>query len=325
MDIDSELFALDRGLAAFAARHPETDDWMTQANRDSARGLRDMVHEAWMPRRRGVIARFHDGAVAGHTGPAYQILRAAYEFNDAVVAVANLMLDRPYSTITDSVRKRFGLLMRPLLAGSVEIDLVCPLPGIDEAMQLPGESPGQAVMPELERLESHTGEALNRVLSVLRQSANGPSTVSEHTDQIGADGWRKLARLAGRCVDADFTIDFSSRTEPAERFSFAPPHATQLKTFIKERSLTATEVTYYGLWQTASSVRTWFDLQTPTGQRISGTLPTNLVDASMKALDQQVRAIVREEADPDKDQVTKRTLVSLELTGPGRHRGLPPR
>ncbi|MFR9751347.1 hypothetical protein ACL02S_09955 [Nocardia sp. 004] len=315
MDIDPELFARDRELAAYASQRPMSDDWMTQANRASARSLRNLVHEAWMPSRRGVIARFHDGDVAGHTAPAYQILRAAYEFNDAVVAVANRMLDNPHTVITDAVRKRLGLLIRPLMTGSVQIDLVCPIPGIDESMELPQEAPGQTVIPDLQDLSSRSDQALQHVLEVLRQitHASTQSEIAKHTLSIGPDGWLKLARLAGRCIDGDFTIDFSSRIEPSDRFSFAPSHALALKAFIKERSLTTTEVPYTGIWQTASSVRSWFDLQTDSNKRISGSVPTELTEVSIQLLNQRVRALIREETDQEQEGHTvKRTVVSLE-------------
>lgn len=315
MDIDAQLFSMDRQLAAYASSKPSTSDWMAQANRQSARALRELVHEAWVPNRRGVVARFHDGAVSGHMAPAFQILRAAYEFNDAVVAVSNRMLDRPNAIINDSVREKFGLLMRPVMAGSIEIDLVCPLPGIDESMELPAESPGQEVLSDLVSLSSPTEKALQRVLDALRRSTEprNRAELSDHPDDIGSDGWRKLARLANRCIDADFTIDFWPRTEPTNRFSFAPPHAAVLKTFIKERSLTTTEVVYTGAWLTASSIRTVFDLLTDTNRRISGQVPQELLDVSAGLLNQRVRAVIREEADSEsEDQISHRTLVSLE-------------
>ncbi|WP_016691789.1 hypothetical protein [Rhodococcus rhodochrous] len=315
MGIESELFAIDRDLASFSATRPKVDDWMTQANLSSARQLRNLVHEAWMPHRRGVVARFHEGAVAGHTAPAYQVLRTAYEFNDAVVAVSNRMLEKPYAVINDAVRKKLGLLMRPVMAGSVELDLVCPIPGVDEDMTLPEQVTGQSLLPDLENLQSQNSIALQRVLDVLRLTANGTTrdALADRADDVGPDGWRKLARLAGRCVDADFTIDFWSRTEPNEWFAFAPSHAAALKTFIKERSLTATNVEYEGIWQTASSVRTWFDLMTNTGHRISGNVPQDLLVDSMSLLDKKVIAVVREETDSENEnQVIKRTLVSLE-------------
>ncbi|PBC35376.1 hypothetical protein CJ179_48125 [Rhodococcus sp. ACS1] len=317
MAADHELFEIQQGLVALGRATLASDDWMQKSNLESARSLRALVHEAWMPYRTGVLARFHDGAVSGHTAPAYQVLRTAYEFNDAVIAVSNKMLDQPYREINDAVRKRLGLLMRPVLAGSVQVDLVCPIPGIDEDAELPNESTGQGMMPELTDLESKGAVALHRVLEVLRASTSmsDRSQLSAYSDIIGSDGWRKVARLANRCVEADFTIDFSSRTDPNDWFSFAPAHAAALKTFIKERSLTKVEVEYTGLWQTASSVRSWFDLETDLKQRISGTVPRDLVPASMQLLDQRVRAIIAETTNPDDDQEApkvKRTLVRLE-------------
>ncbi|WJJ11495.1 hypothetical protein P9990_23540 [Prescottella equi] len=309
------LFELNQGLSSIVRREVPSDDWMTRANIQSARSLRDLVHESWMPFRKGILARFHDGAVSGHTAPAYQVLRTASELNDAVVAVSNAMLEKPFATINDSVRKKLGLLMRPVLAGSVEIDLVCPIPGLDEDVALPNEIDGQTVMPELVQLNSVGVQALDRVLSVLR-TATTPSdrdSLGGHSELIGVDGWQKVARLANRCVEADFTIDFTSRTDPSDWFSFAPSHAAALKSFIKDRSLTSVEVEYTGLWQTASSVRTWFDLETATKQRVSGTVPKDLLAESMQFLDQRVRIVVREDLDTEQEGPTvRRKLVRIE-------------
>lgn len=315
MSTDHELFEMEQGLASLTRASLASDDWMQKANIESARSLRTLVHEGWMPFRSGVVARFHEGDISGHTAPAYQVLRTAYEFNDAVIAVSNRMLQQPYREINDAVRKRLGMLMRPVLAGSIQVDLVCPLPGIDEDAELPEESPGQGVMPTLANLESNGTVALRRVLDVLRASTSvrDRAELAGYSDIMGSDGWRKVARLANRCVDADFTIDFSSRTEPSDWFSFAPSHAAALKTFIKEQSLTSVDVEYTGLWQTASSVRTWFDLETPMKQRISGTVPKDLIPVSMKLLNQPVRAVVAESTNPDQDvSKIKRTLVRLE-------------
>ncbi|WP_216911296.1 hypothetical protein [Nocardia noduli] len=315
MDIDPALVARDRELAALASRRYENDDWMAEATRRSANSLRDLVHEAWMPARPGVIARFHDGEVSGHTAPAYQVLRAAYEFNDAVVAVANGRLTKPAATINDAVRKRLGLLIRPVLAGSIQIDLVAPLPGMDETLTIPGTDQSQELLPNFLEVQSPSNAALNTVLGVLRQIsvATSEESMSTQRDEVGSDGWRKLARLTRRCIDAGFTIDFASRVDPQDRFSFTPLNAHSLSSLIRERSLTAVEVNYVGLWQTASAVRSWFDLQTDDLQRVSGTVPQNLIEDSMGLLGQRVRAIVQEDVDPDKERlVLKRTLVSLQ-------------
>jgi hypothetical protein len=169
-------------------------------------------------------------------------------------------------------------------------------------------------MPGFQHLWSRSDEALQRVLAVLRRSTDPQQRqdVSSNADPIGPDGWRKLARLAGRCVEAGFVVDFWPRTEPREVFSFAPAHAAALKTFIRERSLTSTEVAYTGMWLTASSVRTIFDLQTDSNQRVSGQVPGELLAQSMCLLNQRVHAVIREDSDPETgDQIISRTLVSL--------------
>lgn len=309
---DHDLFAMEEQLAAIA-RADRGNDWMAAANADSAAALHDLVRESRLRDRNGVIARFHDGEVVGHTAPAFQILRAAYEFNDAVVAAANDSLQNPFPAVNDAAREKLGLLLRPVLVGSIQIDLVCPDPSTREDGDRPGESGGQAMWSEMEGLASSTDAALALVLTILRD-ATALSDREEFTEKSGALSpvvWGKLAKLSLRCVDGDFTIDFRSRTS-SQWFSFSPAHASALRTFINLRELSTSHVTYRGRWRTASSVRSVFDLDLDDGTRITGTVPRDLRTKSVELIEHRVTVVIAETSADDDETRIKRVLVSIE-------------
>lgn len=309
---DHDLFAMEERLAVIA-RAERADDWMTSANADSAAALHDLVRESRLRDRNGVVARFHDGGVVGHTAPAHQILRAAYEFNDAVVAAANDSLSNPFPAVNDAARERLGMLLRPVLAGSIQIDLVCPDPTTREDGERPGESGGQAMWGEMEGLASSTDTALALVLTALRDSTSmtDREKFAEKTNALSPVVWGKLAKLSARCVDGDFTIDFRSR-KSGQWFSFAPAHASALRTFIKLRELSTSYVTYIGRWRTASAVRSVFDLDLEDGTRVTGTVPPELRAESVALIEHRVTVVVAETSADDDDTRIKRVLVSID-------------
>lgn len=310
---DHDLFAMEEQLAAIARGERDPGDWMATANADSAAALHDMVRESRLRDRNGVIARFHDGEVVGHTAPAYQILRAAYEFNDAVVAAANDSLPEPFPTVNDAAREKLGLLLRPVLVGSIQIDLVCPDPSTREDGDRPEETGGQAMWVEMENLTTSTDAALARVLTVLHDATDmkDRDQFAKKADGLGPTVWGKLSKLSSRCVDGDFTIDFRNRTGE-QWFSFAPADAAALRTFIKLRELSTSHVTYSGRWRTASTVRSVFDLDLDDGTRITGTVPAELRAKSVELIEHWVTAVIAETSTDDDDARVKRVLVSIE-------------
>ena len=313
---DHDLFAMEEQLAAISRGGRGSDDWMTAANADSAAALHDLVRESRLRNREGVIARFHEGEVVGHTAPAHQILRASYEFNDAVIAVANDSLPKPFPSVNDAAREKLGMLMRPVLIGSIQIDLVCPDPTTHEDGERPAETPDQTMMGELDELQTSTATALSRVLAVLRGSADmhDHEAFAARADAIGPVAWGKIAKLSARCVDGDFTIDFRSRTT-TDWFSFSPAQASALRTFIRQRELSTINATYSGKWRTASSVRSVFDLDLDDGTRISGTVPKDLRARSIALIEHRVTAVIAETSADDDDTRIKRVLVDITEEG----------
>lgn len=313
-----DLFEMDEHLAQLSHVGDSVDDWMVIANAESASALRSLVHESRMTHRAGVIARYHDGEVVGHTAPAHLILRASYEFNDAVVAVANKLVGGTVKTVNDAAREKFGLLIRPLVAGSIQVDFVCPDSTTREDGERPNEVAGQTMPAELDQIKTTTEIALDTVLDVLRavQGVQSRRELEAKVSGFTPQAWSKLARLANRCIDGDFTIDFRHRTTQ-DWFSFSPANASALRTFIKSRSLTEEEVTYVGAWYTASKIRPVFDLVTDDGTVISGKVPEELTQESISFIDRRVSVVVAETSDEQEAQVTRKLVKIDEANGEG--------
>lgn len=306
------LFQLHRQLGA-AVREPINEsDWGSVLNRTSMQSLQDLVHEAWMPGLRGVVARFHGGEVIGHTAPAYQVLRTSTELNEAVIVISNHLSKTPVATITDAVRYRLGLQMRPVAPGSVEMDFVVPLSHTTLDLQPAGESAGQETL-EVDLPPSSTELALTTLLALLASvsTTNDHASLSALHADLGPRGWQKLAKLSNRIIEADFSMELLDRRDRSASFDFTPAHAAALKSFITDRRLDVTVASYEGTWQTGSRARTVFDLETDTG-RVSGRVPGELIDASVRALDQTVRITVEETtADDEDDARVKRVLLTI--------------
>lgn len=319
-----ELFDMEQDLSVIAKKGAGSSNWMTAANAESAKGLAGMVREARTVHSPGVVARYHEGEVKGHSAPAHLVLRASYELNDAVVAVANSLALNPAKKIDDSLREKFGLLLRPMMAGSIQVDLVCPDP-LDQAMdRAKSEIPGQTIHPQIADTESPTEEALERVLFVLKSvsTSESSSAVEDKVTDFPPAAWGKLVRMASRISLGDFTIDFSDRRNTGEQrsawegFSFTPANAAFLKTYVESKSLAHEEVDYQGIWKTVSTVRNVFDLQTFDGQRISGKVPDELIASAAQYFERPVSIAVKESTGDEANR--KRELVAIVAIDPPR-------
>lgn len=321
-ELKYELFDLEHDLSTIANAGLSSSDWMVAANAQSAQGLAEMVHEARITQQPGVVARYHEGEVKGHSAPAHLILRAAYEFNDAVIAVANSLAPHPLRKLDDSTREKYGLQIRPLMAGSIQIDLVCP-DSLDKAMDSSKqEIIGQTIHPHIADVESETEKALERVLHVLESvsTSESGSSIADKVADFPPAAWGKLVRMATRCTLGDFTIDFSDRIEEKnaegsrKSFSFTPANAAFLKSYVESKSLAHDQVDYVGVWKTVSTVRNVFDLQTFDGQQISGKVPDELVPTAAQYFERAVSISVKESTG---DEVNKKrellTIAEIEL------------
>lgn len=318
-----ELFDMEHDLATIAKKGASSSNWMTAANAQSAKGLANMVHEARTTYQPGVVARYHEGEVKGHSAPAHLVLRASYELNDAVVAVANSLAINPVKKIDDALREKYGLLLRPMMAGSIQVDLVCPDP-LDQAVNgLKQEIPGQTIYPQVADTDSATERALDRVLHVLEAVSNSESSsvMEEKVEDFPPAAWGKLVRMATRCTTGDFTIDFSDRRQNIEEptrptFSFTPANAAFLKAYVEAKSLANEVIDYQGVWMTVSTVRNVFDLQTFDGQRISGKVPDDLIAEAAKHFEKTVSISVRESMGDETSR--KRELAAIVPIDPPR-------
>lgn len=296
------LRQIESGLSAPTSR-PE--DWGHRANRYAMESLRDHVRDEWAEERKGLRARFHEGKVVGHTGPAHALLKAALALNEAAVHAVNHMLARPYQAVDDRVRDRLGLWLRPVAEGSVIVDLVCPPPAGHEHHGTPGPQTLGVVVEEAGSLQP---AAVDQILGALDQSkrvtAAGSGALEDSLRTMGVHATRQLGKFAACVVAMRTAVDLDDRLPSARRLEWSVLDAQALRDTIKALDLDVDVQTYVGEWVSHSDVRRFFDLRREDGTMVSGTVPKDMADRSFQAVRKTVEIVVEEKVRDGFDDAT---------------------
>lgn len=315
------------GLAGFIreiedvlAQHPSQpdDDWMTLSAREGLLSQREDAMRYLMESRMGVRARFHEGAIVGHAGPANQILKAMLALNDAVVALVNNSLTKPYKEITDEVRERLGMWVVPATAGSVVMELVCP-PATDiEERAKDRPMTGQMEHPIISSVRTPAEEAVNRVMSALRctiESSTGAALrLEDELIGLGTPVVNALARFADRCSELGAAIDITDRMPEARPIVIRTADARFLRNTIRTLGLEEEPpLIVEGQWMTGSGVRTVFDLKIQDGTIIKGRVPKTILQESMRAVGKYVQAEIHVRHRGGEGGTTSHTLRKLTV------------
>ncbi|WP_186760247.1 hypothetical protein [Arthrobacter alpinus] len=280
------------------SKHPD-DDWMTQSARGGLEALREQVEDAWIDNRKGLRARFHRGAIVGHTGPANQVLKAMLALNDTVVALVNQSLEKPYKELTDPIKEKLGLWVIPATAGSVVMEMVCPPASELRPRSSKKEISGQTVNPILDTVQVPAERAIDQVLdtlsSLLESSTGNALKVEDHLLKLGGPANAALGRFADRCIELGADVDISDRTDGESPVVLRPIDVRLLRNTITALGLEEEFLTVEGEWLTASDVRMVFDIRTKEYGVLSGAIPRSLAFDSMTALKKfvQVELVVR--------------------------------
>lgn len=291
--------------------------WIGQTNAASLRSLEEKYTSAALGRGRRARLRFTSGRVVGSAAPAHLLLKFVSEINDAVVAVANNRLVRPYRTIDDSVRERLGLWMYAAQPGSVIFEIASPpLPTPGERVAAPDNA--DVPLPGVDQIESVSDVAMSQILLSL-QMASEPDMDSDllasHLASLGSSAVAHLNRLAARSEEGDFIVGVvaSGGDEPTVSFDFRPRDAAFMRSVIRLRELDRVVREVEGWLTTASRRRSIFDIESDDGEVVSGAVPAALRPQVAGLFDQRVIAQVEEFADPADPEGTrvKRKLLGL--------------
>lgn len=296
----------DTGLSAFLRdvenllyeyEGNSSDDWMTRSNRESMAGLQTNLESAWLESRKGIRARFHQGAIQGHAGPANQLLKAVLALNETVVALVNKTLDKPYTTIDDNVRGRLGLWAIPATKGSFIMELICPPTGDVEPRANAKPIDGQTTVPELDDMVIPGADAVDQVMGVLHElldSSKGKVLqLEEKLIDLGAHATTQLGKFADRCSELGVSVDVDDRTQQNKPLVIRPQDARLLKGTIRTLGLEEEPLVIEGEWLTSSKIRGVFDIRDKDGIVRNGTVPKTLMTDSVAALEKYVQAQIR--------------------------------
>jgi hypothetical protein len=317
MERSSELGRLLRSIEDDIAAMPEPVDWMTTANAASLQALRGEVRNAWVESRKGLRARFFAGDVIGHVGPAYAVLRAATALNEAVVSISNRMLDKPFKRIDDSVRDRFGMWLAPVAPGSIAVDLVCQ-PSVGTEVEAVDGGPGQTTFVELADAGSVGPRAVDDILDVFtalaRAEWGNTGGLEGELRRVGVQATRQLDKFAARCVDMGSSVEIDDRVGGGHAVTLTTEDTKLLRRTVRSMELDSEEVTYRGMWLTASFKRHVFDLVTTSGDSIFGSVPRGMEAASKDALEKYVEATVKETVrEGFEESSVRRVLTNLVI------------
>lgn len=316
-DLASFLREVEASLVATPV--PDPSDWATAVNRGALASLREEVRDAWVASRKGIRARFHAGAIVGHTGPAHTVLRAVTALNEAAVHAANQQLVKPFARVDDRVRDRLGMWLVPSGAGSLVMELVCQPPGQHDPNRPNNEGEGQYAFDGFEDVGSVQPAVVDSIVRVLSATQEvqlgdlGTRDLEDALHAIGVQATRQLGRFASRCVEMSASVDVDDRTEGSVTVAWTTADAQTLRRAIQDLELDVEERLYTGIWRTASGKRTVFDLETEEGY-VSGTIPIQMYPESKAALDKRVEIVVRESMRDGFDDATiRRNLISIRM------------